>query len=98
MLTVTLDPGVGAKSVLFLKTERNSRYQWNFPGLAAKRETTLSQVHHRLFLKIRFLEANIYVTTLAFPAHILNAESEYGKGLLPHLQNEYGELGVNMAT
>jgi hypothetical protein len=36
--------------------------------------------------------------SLAFPAHILNAESEYGKGLLPHLQKEYGELGVNMAT
>jgi hypothetical protein len=33
-----------------------------------------------------------------FPAHILNAESEYGKVSLPHLQNEYGELGVNMAT
>jgi hypothetical protein len=37
-------------------------------------------------------------TTLAFPAHILNAESEYGEGLLPHLQKEYGELGMNMAT
>jgi hypothetical protein len=43
-----------------------------------------------------------YVVTswpsLAFPANILNAESEYGEGLLPHLQKEYGELGVNMAT
>jgi hypothetical protein len=38
------------------------------------------------------------MTPLAFPAHILNAESEYGEGLLPHLQKEYGELGVNMAT
>jgi hypothetical protein len=36
--------------------------------------------------------------SLAFPAHILNAESEYGEGLLPHLQKEYGELGVDMAT
>jgi hypothetical protein len=37
-------------------------------------------------------------SSLMFPAHILNAESEYGKVSLPHLQNEYGELGVNMAT
>jgi hypothetical protein len=36
--------------------------------------------------------------TLAFPAHILNAESEYGKVPLPHLQKQYGELGVNMAS
>jgi hypothetical protein len=33
-----------------------------------------------------------------FPAHILNAESEYGKVPLPHLQKQYGELGVNMGS
>jgi hypothetical protein len=36
--------------------------------------------------------------TLVFPAHILNAESEYGKVPLPHLQKQYGELGVNMGS
>ncbi len=51
-----------AKSVLFLKTERKSGYEWNFLGLAARRETTLCHVHHRLFLELRFLEANFYVT------------------------------------
>ncbi len=58
-----LTPGQAwAKSVLFLKTERNSGYEWNFPGLAARRETTLSHIHHCSFLIPRFLEANIYVT------------------------------------
>jgi hypothetical protein len=36
--------------------------------------------------------------SLVFPAHILNAESEYGKVPLPHLQKQYGELGVNMGS
>jgi hypothetical protein len=36
--------------------------------------------------------------TLVFPAHILNAESEYGKVPLPHLQKQYGVLGVNMGS
>jgi hypothetical protein len=35
----------------------------NSPALyVAEQETTLSYVHHRLFLEPRFLEANIYVT------------------------------------
>jgi hypothetical protein len=33
-----------------------------------------------------------------FPAHILNAESEYGKVPLTHLQKQYGEPGVNMGS
>ncbi len=39
---------------LFLKTERNSGYKWNFSGLVAGQETTLSHIHHRLFLKPHF--------------------------------------------
>jgi hypothetical protein len=48
--------------VLYPKTERTSEYKMELPGLIARRETTLSHIHHRSFLKPRFLEANIFET------------------------------------
>jgi hypothetical protein len=59
-----LQPQVGAKSVLCLKTERNSAYKWNSPALSLGKRQFLSHVHHRSFLKPRFLKA-IYVTKIS---------------------------------
>ncbi len=56
------DPGTGARSVLFPKTERNRGYEWNFPGLVAGRETTLSYLHHRLFPEPFLSKQMFYVT------------------------------------
>ncbi len=65
-VTGTFDPRaggeVGGRSLYYILRQRGITVQKEFPGLVAERETTLPHVHHRLFLKPRFLEATIYVT------------------------------------
>ncbi len=59
-LTGTFDPGAGAKSVLFLKTKKNSGYEWNFPSLPAGPETTLSHVRRRSVLYTFFFSKKMF--------------------------------------
>jgi hypothetical protein len=48
---------------------------------------------------LNFQGFDVGSSTLVFPAHIFNAESEYGKLLLPHLKKKkYGKLGVFMGS